>query len=228
MHVYVFEGRYKSTESNRYFFVLGIIVLMSFSSSGFLGYSMVLFILYFISRNVFKNILLITLFIIILLPLLYFFVNYRYSLSLDSVDRYKFLLATLSTLEERDIYSTFFTLSANPLPSHISTAFNYMDSKLSFNEDGSFYSVVLHSMIMRMVIDFGLIPLLFFLLCPVVLLRLRGFSHKCQISCLCIIFSNSVSVSGLGNPFVALGMLIFVFNRKNQSLVNNFQNYFKK
>lgn len=90
----------------------------------------------------------------------------------------------------------------------------------SFKNDGSCYSLILHSFILRSVFDHGVVgTLLIFYSCYLLLSR-AGYSNRVAYTFLGVLFLNSLSVSGFNSVFFALSMLMFIGFSPNK-ITNN-------
>ena len=78
----------------------------------------------------------------------------------------------------------------------------------SYSGDGTCYSVILHSFLLRVIYDHGLLGFMF--LMGVVAIYLNKFSLKAKICILLIIISTALSVSSLNNVYVALALIMYI------------------
>jgi hypothetical protein len=138
-------------------------------------------------------------------------------LELTGTDRERFFNLFLREFSERSVFTnTFGNGALQPLSSDNCSSLLYFALQLLPDSNGLCYSVVYHSFILRVLIDFGFFGLL---VCLASLTAI--YWEKCRDQSvyffLAIIFVNSVSVSGVNNPYVALPtLLLLVFVSTSQ------------
>ncbi|MBE1523762.1 hypothetical protein [Nesterenkonia lutea] len=86
----------------------------------------------------------------------------------------------------------------------------YYERLFSTAGDGRCYSVILHSFAMRLYYDGGVLALLLAVIVPIVVMHMSRVSWALIIALMAIATINSLSVSGLNNPYVALPILLAV------------------
>lgn len=138
--------------------------------------------------------------------------------SVESIDRVRFFNFFLYEVRNWSIID--FALGASrltPLTNSTCNALSYYSTLLSFNGDGTCYSVIFHSYILRAIFDHGLILFSFLVASIGYFLSTSGFT-KPQIVCVIgILFITSLSVSSFNNAYVALAIAIAISTYK----VNN-------
>ncbi|MBE1513456.1 hypothetical protein [Nesterenkonia halotolerans] len=102
-----------------------------------------------------------------------------------------------------------------PLSAGACEQLSYYERLFSSVGDGQCYSVILHSFAMRLYYDGGVLALLLALIVPVVVMRMSRVSGTLVIVLMAIATINSLSVSGLNNPYVALPILLAVLTAPN-------------
>lgn len=95
------------------------------------------------------------------------------------------------------------------------TPLQYGCSTLSFYEglfassgDGSCYAVIMHAFILRVVFDAGIVGLALAVVVTFVAMRKAGVSRLLAFTLIGVAIANSLSVSGLNSPYVALPVVV--------------------
>ncbi len=104
----------------------------------------------------------------------------------------------------------FGTPPITPLSAGACEELSYYEELFSSAGDGQCYSVILHSFVMRLYYDGGLLALAIALLIPLIILRMSRVPWSLSVALMGIATINSLSVSGLNNPYVALPILLAV------------------
>ena len=97
-----------------------------------------------------------------------------------------------------------------PLSSNACEELSYYEELFSSAGDGQCYSVILHSFVMRLIYDGGYVALAIAFIFPLVIMRMSHVRWSLTLALLAIAIINSLSVSGLNNPYVALPILFAV------------------
>jgi hypothetical protein len=192
-------------------FLLFLVVLLSGSRSAQLSYVFIILLLQFSDvKSINLSILFKAVFafgvvcILIVLSLTLRPIN-----SLEGIDRFSFLLVFLDELKDMPLGNMLFgKLAIAPLQPASCSQLSYYTSLFSRSGDGTCYSVILHSFIMRAIIDFGLIGSLVIAYLYFMVLRTAGHHSFFSLAIISIGFINSLSVSGMNNIFYALGVLV--------------------
>ena len=141
-------------------------------------------------------------------PLLLMTALQRIPQDLSTIDRVKFLLLFIETMSMYEMPQILFgSMRLKPLPQEICNNFAFYKGLFSSSGDGSCYSVVFHSFLLRAVHDFGavgtyLIGLIYYKI------LIRSFSFYATTLLIGVLIFNSLSVSGPSNVFVFAGLLI--------------------
>ncbi len=80
----------------------------------------------------------------------------------------------------------------------------------SYKGDGSCYSLILHSFILRSLFDHGFIGTIIIFYSSYYLIVKSGYTKRDAYTFLGVMFLNSLSVSGYNSVFFALGMIFFI------------------
>ncbi|OCH37525.1 hypothetical protein [Aliivibrio fischeri] len=194
--------------SNIYHVLLFVIFILSGSLSGFLALSVLFFILnvtkidkYFIFKCC------VTIFIV---GALLFVIRTRVT-NIETLDRFIFLQELIYNFKDKHISDFIIgNIGLSPLRQDTCNMLSFYSSLFSQSNDGTCYSVILHSYILRILYDHGFIGLfLIFILLYVALLK-SNLKINISISAIAIIIVNSLSVSGLNNTFIAIGIILLI------------------
>ncbi|HHQ6589407.1 MAG: hypothetical protein ACQER3_07330 [Pseudomonadota bacterium] len=129
--------------------------------------------------------------------------------SLESIDRYKFLLEFLYSVSDWPWWKFFIgSPSITPLSPVSCLNLSYYHLLFSYSGNGQCYSVILHSFLLRVIYDHGLLGLIFLL--SIIWLYLYKFRTKHKICVILILMATALSVSSLNNVYVALSLILFI------------------
>lgn len=133
----------------------------------------------------------------------------RSSGGLESIDRYKFFEQFLYATRNWGVGEFLFGAPRiTPLPPEVCNTLSFYHTLFSRSDDGSCYSVILHSFDLRAVYDHGLIGLSFMLWS--VWYLLGGLPKNVKLCVTLVLFLTGMSVSSLNNVYVALSLFIFM------------------
>ena len=104
----------------------------------------------------------------------------------------------------------FGTPPITPLSAAACESLSYYEVLFSSAGDGRCYSVILHSFVMRLVYDGGLLALLLAIVVPLMVMRRGRVPWGLTLALISVALINSISVSGFNNPYVALPILLAV------------------
>lgn len=190
---------------------LGLLVVLSESRSGVLAFVVVGFFLITQTKhlNLFIRYVL-TMSLPILIGIAFSVFQVRASRE-TRMDRLNFLdVFLMETSDWTALQWIFGTAPITPLSSAGCLQLSYYRTLFSSTGDGSCYSVILHSFLMRVIFDAGIIGALIAFGVAWYSLR-RARVSLVVAACLILIAGvNSLSVSGLNNPYVALPILLAV------------------
>lgn len=94
----------------------------------------------------------------------------------------------------------------------------YYETLFSSVGDGTCFSVILHSFVLRVVFDSGLLGLALSIFVPLYLMRKAGVDRALGLSLVAISVANGLSVSGLNNPYVALPIMLAIATASRSEL----------
>lgn len=198
------------------------IVSLSGSRSGALEFVLLLLLAYR-QPNSRRSAVALGRFVLLLAPLVlittYVVVSSRFASfqSIEDVDRYAFLMIFLGEVQKWGLFD-WLTGShpLSPLSEAACIPLSYYDKLLSYSGDATCYSVLLHSMILRMVFDHGILGLVFVLFYISRALRVAGYDNFSVSAVIGILLINGVSVSSFNSVYacVAVALLVSVSGRK--------------
>lgn len=129
-------------------------------------------------------------------------------IDLDSIDRINFLSRFL--IEVRDWSFGNWIFGAQPLTQMTYETCGYLSfyrGLLSSAGDGTCYSVILHSQILRLIFDFGIVGLILCFGLIYFILRTSGLQWQPSLALVSLALTNSFSVSGPNNVYVMVPIL---------------------
>ena len=198
-----------------------VVFILSGSRSGLVIFVFVLFAIYIKKINFKTVIVSIVLAIPALFALYFVFMTRLKGGDVESIDRYRMLILFVKEISGWNWSNYLFgTPPLTNMSNLICTAgeFAYSLKNHSYKGDGSCYSVVLHSYLLRSLFDHGLVGLAFISASVYTLLRKSFYSIKESLVFSGIILLNSLSVSGYNSIFAMLGISIVLqtYNEANK------------
>lgn len=131
--------------------------------------------------------------------------------NLDNLDRLRFLEVFIGDIQE---WGAIEWLTGSPpltpLSSYACSALSFYESLFSMSGDGSCYAVILHSMIIRVVFDHGLLGLLLLGLSLYWIINSKGIDRTTTLMIVALLAANSLSVSSVNSPFSILAICIII------------------
>lgn len=156
------------------------------------------------------------------IPLIIFTVYYVFSarsdggFDIESIDRYKFLMIFINETSNWDLLNWF--KGAAPLTQMsegVCQSLSFYQDLFSREGTDQCYSLVLHSMILRVVFDHGIIGLIFILSCIWRALGLSGATIRLRISIIVLLLINGAAVSSFNSVYAALPITLLVLCNRN-------------
>lgn len=213
---YVIYGKVESI----YQVLISIIFLLSGSKSGLL---ILLFVLFLVNIKILISRIYIIIPTAIALVILVFSVfknRMGGEFDIEKIDRFKFLMVFLE--ETKNWTFTDFLFGAEritALSMDSCRKLSYYKELFSYENDGSCYSVIFHSYILRVIYDHGILIFLFMLLFIHKLIIKSGFSRKNSLAVIGIALINGLSVSSLNSIYFVLGLSFFlIIDIKNKEI----------
>lgn len=204
----VYEMRWSSL-------LLFVVVFISGSRSALVSLFFVLFVLYI--RNDLKSYLVVIATTLLGAVATYFtFYDRMNGKYIDEIDRVRFLFYFLEEVKTWGISN--FLLGAERLTAlsdSTCSALSPYKSLFSYSGDGSCYSVILHSYILRVLFDHGVVA--FFILCGSVywLMFRATSSNRVAIGGVGCLLLSGLSVSSFNSVFVAISLMLIVLSFDN-------------
>lgn len=128
-----------------------------------------------------------------------------------STDRERFADVFFAEAANWDIITWLFgTTPITPLSNGACTQLSYYQLLFSTEGDGSCYAVILHAFLLRVLYDAGIVGLLIAFGVTWLMMRRAKVQFAVAGALLLIAITNSLSVSGLNNPYVALPILLAI------------------
>lgn len=209
----------KVRERPLYYAALLFIVFISGSRSAALGL-VAASIVYFATRDV-RNTLKFAIPIILALGSLLLVFWARGDMSLSEIDRFRFFTRFINELSSHGIHSVFFgTPRITELSASTCTSLSYYQLLFSYDNSNSCYSVIFHSYFMRSIFDHGLLITIGVISTYFYAVRQNLGDTRLALSIVAIICCSSLSVSGFGDYFSILLLIIastMKVNRPNAS-----------
>jgi hypothetical protein len=135
--------------------------------------------------------------------------------SLEEVDRYKFFLIFLDHTKNWNFWEYLVgDERITPLGYYACQSLSFYKNLFSYSGDGTCYSVILHSFLLRVIIDHGFLGLFFILGSTLALLRKSGVRLDVSLVFIAVVVVNGLSVSSFNNLFYALSMVILMVTNK--------------
>lgn len=203
--------RYSMTKEKylHYLALVGLITLVSLSRSSLVMFSALA--MYVIYNSYKKTWVFIVPFALAIFGILIYYIFSQRSSSIEEIDRYRFLLVFLGEVKDWNMWQWFVGGERITRLSYLGCdAMKDYRNLFSFSGDGTCYSVILHSFLMRVILDHGLLGLVFIIYCTYQYLIKSGVSKLHILVFLGIVILNGVSVSSFNNLFFALSMVFLM------------------
>lgn len=199
-------------------FLLSAIFLMSGSKSGLL---ILLFILGIVNYQVLiKRIyIIIPTFVLLIISIVTIFKQRMGgTIDIEKIDRFKFLMVFVDEIREWSIINYLFGADRiTALSAEACDKLGYYQSLFSYSGDGSCYSVIFHSYILRAIYDHGIIGLILISVFVYFVVTLSGFERKQALVVVGIALLNGLSVSSFNSVYFALGISFYlIIDRSGQ------------
>ncbi len=205
-----------------YQFLLSSIFLISGSRSGLLILFFVLAIVNY--RLIIKRIFFIIPIFLSLLFITIFILEQRTGgapFEIESIDRFKFMLVFIDETKEWSFLK--FLIGSDRISALSEGAcieLGYYESLFSFKNNGDCYSVILHSYLLRVIYDHGVLGFIFIIGFIYKILRSSGYSYINIIVVLGIVMINGLSVSSFNSIYFILGLLFFIIIKNSKPKIN--------
>jgi hypothetical protein len=148
------------------------------------------------------------------------------SVDLTQNSRYKFFMVFLKETKDWSFFK--FLIGSDrisPLSSAGCENLFYWQSLFSYKKDGSCYSVIFHSYILRVIYDHGLVALFFISTFIYRIIKVSGYSTKNAIVVLGVVIINGLSVSSFNSIYFILSLIFFLgLNIEDKTKLNAVSN----
>ncbi|TFZ03104.1 hypothetical protein EZ313_17995 [Ramlibacter henchirensis] len=136
--------------------------------------------------------------------------------SIEDIDRIIFLSAFVEETKDWGVAQWLFGAPAmTPLSLGTCRMLAYYENLMSYTGEWKCYSVILHSFVLRVIYDHGLLGFALSLFAVNLLLK-RDYNGRVRVTVLAIIVATGLSVSSLNNVYVALGLMFMLALRPLQ------------
>lgn len=135
--------------------------------------------------------------------------------NIENIDRFKFLMVFVREVKGWSFMD--FILGAEritPLSDFACGKLGYYQSLFSYSGDGSCYSVIFHSYILRVIFDHGVLGLLAMMYIVFRMLIISNYSYKNALVVITIGTINGLSVSSFNSIYFVLGLVFFLVLKK--------------
>lgn len=196
--------RVRETGSASYFnlFIVACVVLLSGSRSASLAIIPIVATL-FIKSN-WKHLIISVIGGCMFLLLLLILFQSRSS-SLEEIDRFVFMMVFFESIQDFDFWNYMFgTLPMTPLPAQACDQLSYYKNLFSVTGSGQCYSVILHSMFLRVFYDHGFFGLLFGFGGVYYAFKHAGFTWRERMAIWSLPMVSALSISSIGSVLLIL------------------------
>jgi hypothetical protein len=220
-----FHFKYRSLNKFEYLALVAIF-LLSGSRSGLLALLFALTVIN-VSHFDFRTVLKVFLLSIVGIAVVFVIANRMGEGGIESIDRFVFLQSFIYSISDWEVINYLFgSQPITPLADVICNRLSYYETLFSQSKPGVCYSVILHSYILRLLFDHGLLGLIFVFVSLWLILGASNVDGRFRISIIGIIGINSLSVSGFNSIYIVLGIFIAMcsstYCNKNHVYKNNF------
>jgi hypothetical protein len=208
----LFLVRYTVTKKNALLVLgfVGLITILSLSRSSLLMYSvLVLFVFYNSYEKI--RVFIIPAAILLLGGVILFIFSQRDS-SIEDIDRFKFMMVWWSQVKDWNLFEWLFGAPRITNLSAPACRFFYLwhDTLFSRSGNGTCYSVVFHSFLLRAIFDHGILGLVFIIFAAYKILVVSGVRKGVAVVFVSIVIINGLSVSSFNNLFYAVSTVFLM------------------
>lgn len=194
----------------RWFLVLAAIIVLSGSRSSALAL-LVVFCGIYLRRLTIRSFFYFVAFIVLIALAAILFASRSGGGGVESIDRYKFMMVFWSEVGGWPWWKyTFGSFPITPLSAESCRTLSYYSRLFSFSEDGSCYSVVLHSYFFRVIFDHGVVGMIFLFGFIAKALHGTGYSAFRIMIFIGVLSASALSVSAMNSVFVSLAIAMAI------------------
>jgi len=129
---------------------------------------------------------------------------------IETIDRFRFLLVFLAEIDQWRWYNYLFgTAPLTALSPSSCAALSFWTNLFSFSGDGKCYSVILHSYVLRVIFDHGVIGFTLLLAAIDFLLKRCQYTTKDRVVIFGVLLASALSISSFNNVFAALALAVY-------------------
>jgi len=190
--------------------MLILIIFLSGSRSGVVSLFAMLCILYVRTFD-FKTFLKIFFIGILGVGVIFIFISRLGSNGVEAIDRFVFMQGFILAIGEWGFID--YLTGSEPLtalPTQVCDRLRYYEVLFSAGDPNKCYSVILHSYILRVILDHGIIGLFFVFISIAKLLEWSELPKRSVFAVMSILFLNALSVSAFNSVFAILGLIILL------------------
>jgi hypothetical protein len=190
--------------------LVGLITILSLSRSCLLMFSVLVIFVFYDSYKK-TRVFIIPGAILILGGVILFIFSQRDS-SLEDIDRFKFMLVWWSQVKDWSLFEWLFGAPriTNLTPNACMFFMHWYDTLFSRSGNGTCYSVVFHSFLLRAIYDHGILGLVFIIFASYKLLTVSGVKKIVAWVFVTIVIINGLSVSSFNNLFFAISTVFLM------------------
>ncbi len=204
---YILIGKVRNVE----WFLVTVILVLSLSRSALPLYFIVASAIVF-ERVSLKKVLIAVPFVTVLAGIfIMILLNRPGGGGLENIDRIVFMQVYINEALNMPFWNFLFGAERiSPLSPQACERLSFYKELFSYNNDGTCYSVILHSFVLRALYDHGLILFLGILYITYYMLRVAKYSKKESFVVTLVVLLNGLSVSSFNSYFFPLSMILFL------------------
>lgn len=216
--LFVFLSRRGRLDSNLWMFLIILLVLVSGSRSGLLA---LVAALVTSGQKVSSRLLMLVIVVPVLLAGALTLLNNRIAdlTDIEQLDRFIFMILFFEEMQRFDLWN--YVIGWAPMTPLSSATCNQLSFYTSLFSDGNpyiCYPVILHVFYFRAILEHGFLGLIFIVIGFYSILRSNGFSRSLTIALLLQGMINGLSISGFGNTYFALALVLVISNYPGSQL----------
>jgi len=208
----LFLVRYTVTKKNALLVLgfVGLITILSLSRSSLLMYSVLVLYVFYNSYEK-TRVFIIPAAILLLGGVILFIFSQRDS-SIEDIDRFKFMMVWWSQVKDWNLFEWLFGAPriTNLTEPACRFFYHWYDTLFSRSGNGTCYSVVFHSFLLRAIFDHGILGLVFIIFAAYKLLVVSGVRKGVAVVFVSIVIINGLSVSSFNNLFYAVSTVFLM------------------
>jgi len=214
--LYYFVNIIKNEQSLLNTFLILIICIISGSRSSLIA--LMIAIVFSLDKKIdIKKIIILTILPLIVLGVFMVFqarLDASGGSSYEQIDRYRFFLEFLYSTSQWPWWRFLTGATAiTPLSPESCAHLSFYQPLFSYAGDGKCYSVILHSFLLRVIYDHGVLGLIF--LISSLFIFLNKFTLKHKICIIGILLATAMSVSSLNNVYVSIALIFYIASKNN-------------